>query len=242
MKWGMVVDLSKCVRCFGCVVACRVAHFLPVGHDWLRLMAVEPDRNGTSPWVSTYPVRCNQCEEAPCVKVCPTGATYKREDGIVAMDQDKCVGCRYCVVVCPYQNRVFLSKSRDKGFFPGKGATDFEKAGKRLYPHQHGTTGKCNFCMERIDAGRSRALKPGVDREATPACVNTCQARALTFGDLEDPDSDVSRQIRERSGFPLRPEYDSRPSVYYVDRKKIGTVAVFGGSKPVIEAGAAERA
>jgi phenylacetyl-CoA:acceptor oxidoreductase subunit 1 len=146
------------------------------------------------------------------------------------------------VVVCPYQNRLFLAKSRDKGFFPGKGATDFEKAGKRLYPHQHGTTGKCNFCMERIDAGRSRGLKPGVDREATPACVNTCQARTLTFGDLDDPDSDVSRQIRERGGFTLHPEYGSRPSIYYVDRKKIGAVVGWGESRRAIEASGQDRA
>ena len=242
MRWGMVVDLSKCVRCYGCVVACRVEHFLPVGMDWPRLVAVEPERNGTPAIVSTYPVRCNQCQEAPCVKVCPTGATYRREDGIVAVDQDKCAGCRYCVVVCPYQNRVFLARSKDKGFFPGKGATDFEKAGKRLYPHQHGTTGKCNFCMERIDAGRAKGLKPGVDRGATPACVNTCQARALTFGDLDDSNSEVSRQIAERGGLPLHPEYGSQPSIYYMDRKKIGTAVGLAGGHFAIEAAAPERA
>ena len=218
----MVVDLSRCVRCFGCVVACRVEHFLPIGHDWLRLMAVEPYRNGTLPDVSTYPVRCNQCEEAPCVKACPTGATYKRMDGIVAVDQDKCVGCRYCVVVCRYQNRVFLTKIKGKGVFSGNDMTGFEKAGKRLYPHQYGTTGKCNFCMERIDAGRAEGLKPGVDREATPACVNNCQARALTFGDLDRFDSQVSKLIREGEGFQLHPEYGANPSIYYVDRKRIG--------------------
>ncbi len=174
MKWGMVVDLSKCVRCYGCVVACRVEHFLPSGSDWPRLIAVEPERNGTPPVVSTYPVRCNQCQDAPCVAVCPTGATYKRDDGIIAVDHDKCVGCRYCVVVCPYQNRVFLTKRKDRQFFPGNGLTGFEKAGKRIYPHQYGTSGKCNFCMERIDAGLAKGLTPGIDREATPACVNTC--------------------------------------------------------------------
>ena len=222
MRWGMVVDLSKCVRCYGCVVACRAEHFLPIGIDRPRLVAFEPEKNGTPPVVSTFPVRCNQCQEAPCAKVCPTGATHLREDGIVAVDQDKCVGCRYCVVVCPYQNRAYLAKSKDKGFFPGKGLTDFEKAGKRLYPHQHGTTEKCDFCMERIDAGRAKGLKPGSDREATPACVNTCQARALVFGDLDDPESPISRMIRERKGVPLRSEFGTRPSIYYVDKKKIG--------------------
>ena len=97
--------------------------------------------------------------------------------------------------------------------------TRFEKAGRKLYPHTAGTTEKCNFCMERIDAGMAKGFKPGVDREATPACVNTCQARALTFGDLDDPNSEVSKLIRERNGFQLHPEYGTEPSVYYIDGK-----------------------
>jgi len=91
------------------------------------------------------------------------------------VDQDKCVGCRYCIIACPYQNRVFLSKNRDPGYFPGYARTGFEKKGKKLYPHQVGTTEKCNFCMERIDSGLAKGLRPGVDREATPACVNTAR-------------------------------------------------------------------
>jgi Fe-S-cluster-containing dehydrogenase component len=213
----MVVDLSKCVRCYACIAACRVEHFLPMGVTWPRLVALETDHG--SPEVSTYSVRCNQCKNAPCVEVCPTGATHRREDGIVVVDQDKCVGCRYCVIACPYQNRAFLSKDKDRGFFPGRIQTDFEKSGKELYPHQLGTTEKCNFCVERIDAGMVKGLKPGVDREATPACVNTCPARALTFGDLDDPDSEVSQLIRERKGFQLHPEYDTDPSVYFIDGK-----------------------
>jgi Fe-S-cluster-containing dehydrogenase component len=213
----MVVDLTKCVRCYACVAACRVEHFLPMGMSWPRLVAMET--GGDSPTVSTYSVRCNQCQNAPCVEVCPTGATYRREDGIVAVDQDKCVGCRYCIVACPYQNRTFLSRDKDKGFFPGQVTTDFEKAGKELYRHQVGTTEKCNFCAERIDAGLARGLKPGTDRAATPACVNTCPARALTFGDLDDPDSEVSRLIKEKGGFQLHPEYDTDPSVYFIDGK-----------------------
>lgn len=217
MRWGMAIDLTKCTRCYACIGACRIEHFLPMGVSWLRLMALETD--GSTPTVSTYPVRCNQCQEAPCVKVCPSGANQQREDGIVWVDQDKCVGCRYCVVACPYQNRTFLSKDKDRGFFPGKGLTDFEKVGKQLYPHQTGTTEKCNFCLERIDAGLAKGLTPGVDREATPACVNTCQARALTFGDLDNPDSEVSQLIRERKGFQLCPEYDTDPSIYYLEGK-----------------------
>jgi phenylacetyl-CoA:acceptor oxidoreductase subunit 1 len=169
--------------------------------------------------VTTFAVRCNQCKDAPCVEVCPAEATIKRDDGIVYVDNTKCVGCRYCVVACPYQNRTFLSKDKDTGYFPKYEKTRFEKAGKKLYPHIPGTTEKCNFCMERIDAGMSRGYKPGVDRVATPACVNTCQARALTFGDLDDPNSEISKLIKEKNAFQLHPEYGTDPSIYYIDGK-----------------------
>ena len=94
--------------------------------------------------------------------------------------------------------------------------------GEKLYPHQRGTTEKCNFCAERIDDGMSRGLKPGVDRDATPACVNTCQARALTFGDLDDEDSEVNQLIRKYGGFQLRTEYGTDPSVWYIDYRHGG--------------------
>jgi molybdopterin-containing oxidoreductase family iron-sulfur binding subunit len=211
----MVVNLSKCVRCYACGAACRIEHFLPMGVSWPRLVALE---TGTDhPTVSTYSVRCNHCKNAPCIGVCPTGATYQREDGIIMIDQDKCVGCRYCVIACPYQNRTFVSKDKDRGFFPGAGRTDFEKIGKKRYKHQVGTTEKCNFCVERIDAGMKDGLVPGRDRAATPACVNTCPARALTFGDLDDPNSEISKLVREKEGFQLHPEYDTDPSIYFID-------------------------
>jgi len=215
MRWGMVIDLRKCVRCYACIAACRIEHFLPMGVVWNRLVAVEEE--GDPPKVSTLTVRCNQCKDAPCVEACPTGATYRREDGIVAIDQNKCVGCRYCVIACPYQNRIFLSKDKDKGFFPEYGSTVFEKIGREKYPHQYGTTEKCNFCMERIDSGIARGLKPGIHRRATPACVNTCPARAMTFGDLDDPESNVSQLIKENESYRLREDYGTDPSIYYID-------------------------
>jgi phenylacetyl-CoA:acceptor oxidoreductase subunit 1 len=186
---------------------------------WCRLIAWEESAEE----MTTYPVRCNHCKEPPCVYVCPTGASQKREeDGIVWIDQNKCVGCRYCTIACPYQNRLFMGKDKDTGYFPGYELTDFEKAGKVLYPHTIGTNEKCNFCMERIDAGLAKGLKPGVDREATPACVNTCQAKAMTFGDLDDPDSEARRLIRDYKGFQLHPEYDTDPSIYYIDKGRRG--------------------
>ena len=218
MRWGMVIDLSKCMRCHGCIAACRVEHFLPLGITWPRLLAWE----NPAEEMTTFPVRCNHCKDAPCVKVCITGASQQREDGIVWVDQDKCVGCRYCIIACPYQNRTFLSKDRDTGYFPGYEFTEFEKAGKKNYPHTVGTTEKCNFCMERIDEGIAKGLKPGVDRDATPACVNTCPSRALTFGDLDDPKSEVRRLIYSYMGFQLHPEYDTDPSIYYIDKGRKG--------------------
>ncbi len=221
MKWGMVIDIKKCMRCHGCVAACRVEHFLPLHITWVKLIAYETEDGGVLD-VTTYPVRCNQCKEAPCVDVCPTGASYQRADGIVTIEANKCIGCRYCVIACPYQNRTFLRKSSDPGYFPGYPQTGYEIKGKKLYPHQRGTTTKCNFCAEKIDYGLENGLKPGIDRDATPACVNTCQARALTFGDLNDPNSNVSRLIIQRHGKQLQAGLGTDPSVYYVDGKHGG--------------------
>jgi phenylacetyl-CoA:acceptor oxidoreductase 27-kDa subunit len=223
MRWGMVINLVKCTRCHACVAACRIEHFLPLGMTWPRLIAWETNMPGQE--LSTVPVRCNQCKEAPCVDVCPAEATKKRTDGIVYVDNNKCVGCRYCVIACPYQNRTFFSQDKDPGFFPGYPRTRFEIAGSKLYPHIPGTTEKCNFCMERIDAGLAKNMKPGIDREATPACVNTCQARALTFGDLDDPESEVFKLIKNMNGFQLHPEYGTEPSVYYIDGKIGGALS-----------------
>ncbi len=222
MRWGTVIDLAKCMRCHACIAACRIEHFLPLHVTWSKLIAYEVDEGGQVD-VTTYPVRCNQCADAPCTHVCPTEASHQREDGIVVVDSDKCIGCRYCVIACPYQNRTFLSKDKNPGYFPGYEKTRFEKKGEKLYPHQVGTTEKCNFCAERLDAGMARGLQPGKDRDATPACVNVCQARALTFGDLDDPDRDVSILIRTYKGYHLRAEYGTDPSVYYIDYRLGGS-------------------
>jgi phenylacetyl-CoA:acceptor oxidoreductase subunit 1 len=164
-----------------------------------------------------YPVLCNHCEEAICVKVCPTGATMRREDGIVIVDYDKCVGCRYCVVACPYRQRTYYADSKGE-YFPGQGLTDLEVIGRQLYPLQEGTAIKCNFCVERVDEGVRRGLKPGVDRQASPACVNACSAKARYFGDLADPYSEPSRLIKEKKAFVLHPDFGTDPSVYYISR------------------------
>ena len=166
--------------------------------------------------VSTYPVRCNQCADAPCVHACPTEATHQREDGIVVIDSDKCIGCRYCVIACPYQNRTFLSKEKDPGYFPGFERTRFEKKG-RSSTRTSAAPPRSATSAWSASTTACRVALPGVDRDATPACVNTCQARALTFGDLDDPDSNVNQLLRKYEGFQLRAEYGTDPSVRYID-------------------------
>lgn len=214
MRWGMFINLKKCAGCYSCAVKCKQEHFLPPGIMWGRLLISEKD--GEYPTVKkiTYPVLCNHCKDAVCVEVCPTGATQQREDGIVWVDPDKCVGCRYCVVACPYQVRTYID-SPEKEYFPGQGLTEWEKLGRRIYPHQKGVVTKCNFCLERIDAGMSRGLTPGKDRDATPACVNSCPTKARVFGDLDDPESEVSLLIRGKRAAPLHPEHGTDPCVYY---------------------------
>jgi phenylacetyl-CoA:acceptor oxidoreductase subunit 1 len=215
-RWGMVIDLQRCIGCYACMVACKQEHFLPPDVFWGRVIISEI---GKSPTVTKimYPVLCNHCEEPICEKVCPTGATQKREDGVVIIDHDKCVGCRYCLVACPYQQRTFCADD-SKEYFPGQGLTPLETIGKKLYPLQARVVLKCNFCVERIDEGIKRGLKPGIDREATQACVITCPAKARYFGDLDDPNSEVSILIKEKKASPLHPEFGTEPSVYYISR------------------------
>ena len=212
--WGMVIDLRKCIGCYSCMISCKQEHFLPPEVFWNRVVIGEM---GSYPAVSklTYPVLCNHCSEAACVKACPTRATTRRDDGIVIVDDEKCVGCRYCLIACPYQQRTYHANDQ-KEYFPGQGLTEYEVIGRELYPLETGTVMKCNFCTERIDAGIELGLKPGTDREATPACVIACPTEARVFGDLDDPNSEVSRQIREENGFQLHPEYGTNPSVYYI--------------------------
>lgn len=215
MRWGMLINLNKCVSCYTCVVKCKQEHFLPPGAFWGRVLISE---TGKYPMVTkrAYPVLCNHCEEAKCVEVCPTGATQRRDDGIVWVDTDKCLGCRYCLLACPYQARTYHSDRKE--YYPGQGFTEFEEMGERLYPHQVGTVSKCNFCMERIDEGIERGLKPGVDPEATPVCVTICPSKARYFGDLDDPSSEISMLVRKWQATPLHPEYGTEPAAYYATR------------------------
>ena len=131
-RWGMVIDIKKCIGCWACTMACIEEHFLPPNILWNRVLIGE---SGTYPSVvkEMYPVLCNHCKEAVCVEVCPTGATSQREDGIVVIDYDKCMGCRYCLIACPYQQRTPYKDDKAE-YFPGQGLTKFEILGKEIYP------------------------------------------------------------------------------------------------------------
>jgi molybdopterin-containing oxidoreductase family iron-sulfur binding subunit len=202
-KLGMVFDLKACIGCNACVVACKQENSVPDGVFFTRTLSHE---YGDYPNVKRVyiPTICNQCEDAPCETVCPSGATTTRADGIVMVDGEKCIGCSSCAVACPYDMRTMLDKSvLTMGLYGTGELTPFELQGYARYIA--GTAVKCDFCSERVDAGLS------------PACVATCPTNARIFGDLDDPDSKASVMIRDRGGRPPLPEKKTRPKVYYVD-------------------------
>jgi Fe-S-cluster-containing dehydrogenase component len=145
------------------------------------------------------------------VEVCPVQATYHREDGLVMMDYDRCIGCRYCEVACPYDARKFNWADRTdvNPYIPTWGEAEVPR-------RPRGVVEKCTFCVHRIDAGLAAGLMPGVDRDATPACVNACPVGARTFGNLKDPNSKVSQLIANNPTLRLREELGTEPSVYYI--------------------------
>jgi Fe-S-cluster-containing dehydrogenase component len=213
MRLGMAINLIKCIGCYACVIKCKEEHLLPPDMMWSRVLISETCTYSRIT-KQMYPVLCNHCKEPSCVKACPTGATQQDDNGIVWVDQDKCVGCKSCLIACPYQVRTYYAK--EKEYFPGQGFTELEKVKRKLYPLQTGVVLKCTFCREKIDDAMKQGFKAGIDREATPACVNVCPTKARVFGDLDDPHSEVSILISRRKAVQLRPEYGTDPSVYYI--------------------------
>jgi Fe-S-cluster-containing dehydrogenase component len=205
--WAMAIDLEKCIGCERCVHACQATNDTADGHLWNILL--EDETTYAKPVFITRP--CMHCEHAPCVDVCPVQATYHREDGLVAMDYDRCIGCRYCMVACPYGARVFNWEDRtdENPQVPTWGEPEIER-------RPRGVVEKCTFCVHRLDAAKERGLRPGIDRAATPACVNICPTNARVFGDLRDPESPVSLALKNREAVVLRSELGTHPRVFYL--------------------------
>jgi phenylacetyl-CoA:acceptor oxidoreductase subunit 1 len=207
----MVIDLRKCIGCGACTIACKQTNKVPI-NSWRRVFdcgtSDAPERMRTF-----VPISCMHCGKAPCVEVCPTGASYRRSDGIVDIKNERCVGCGYCIIACPYQARIIIFHNEHelkvKKIFYGLGDADINL-------DRIGVSTKCNFCRQKITEGMRRGLTPGLDRDASPECVISCSAKAMRFGDLDNPDSVVSRLLRERKTARLQERLGTEPSIYYI--------------------------
>ncbi len=224
-RYGMVIDLERCLGCRACVEACKVENNTPEGASWMYVFRLEegeyPDTK-----VQFLPRPCQHCDNAPCVKVCPVGARYKRTDGIVSTDWDRCIGCRYCEVACPYGVNFFNYRSPKKnqyvdwqdeellpitnGAIPAYKNPDLaERHGsERRYiaggGHNKGIMEKCTFCVQRVEKGLQ------------PACVANCPAFAMHFGDLDNPKSSASLQLKRKPSFRLLEDWNTEPRVHYI--------------------------
>jgi molybdopterin-containing oxidoreductase family iron-sulfur binding subunit len=207
-EWHMVIDLGTCIGCQYCIWACQAVN--NVSDDRMRWnVGFSEQTEGGTDFYMTRP--CLHCQEAPCVKVCPVGATWVREDGIVAMDYERCIGCRYCEVACPYDVRRFNwgGAVTENHYQPAWGEAEVE-------PRPRGVVEKCTFCVHRIDRALEYGMTPGVDLHASPACVEVCPVNARIFGDVLDPESPVSKYLAQNETFRLREDFGTEPKVHYV--------------------------
>ncbi len=195
-RWGLLIDTTKCADgCTGCVSACSKENgWKDTGHprtdaQWIRKVTVKNPKNGAT---TSLPMMCQHCAEPPCVDVCPTGASFKRADGIVLVDKHICIGCRYCMMACPYKARSFVHEPLEDQ--------------KAHAPRGKGTVESCTLCVHRVDAG------------GTPACVEACTAAghgAMMFGDLNDPASEISKRIATYATRQIRADLGLDPGVRY---------------------------
>jgi molybdopterin-containing oxidoreductase family iron-sulfur binding subunit len=213
----MVIDTARCIGCGACTIACKSENSTPGDVWYAPVLEVE---TGTYPdaKMEYLPVLCNHCEDAPCLKACPTQALVRRDDGIVIADDDDCIGSRGCMAACPYGALHFYEGR--KGEMLGGGQRTEETVPDRgaAKRYEVGTVQKCTFCSHRIDYGTANDLVPGIDAAATPACVVTCPAECRIFGDLDDPQSNVNWYLNERGpATVLRPDAETGAHVFYVD-------------------------
>ena len=223
-QWAMVIDLDRCTGCEACVVACRAENNIPVvgaeeaargrSINWIR---VERYFEGEYPDVRVRfrPVLCQHCEEAPCEPVCPVYATYHTDEGLNAQVYNRCVGTRYCANNCPYTVRFF-------NFFDPVWDEPLEKSlNPEVSRRLNGVMEKCTFCIQRIRKGEEKAKDEGRDirdGDVTPACVGSCPTKAMAFGNIEDPASEVSRLAKSNRASRLLEELGTHPKVIYLNK------------------------
>jgi Fe-S-cluster-containing dehydrogenase component len=224
-RWAMVVDLDRCTGCETCVVACRAENNVPtVGPDqaacgraihWIR---VERYFEGEFPEVRVKfrPVLCQQCDDAPCEPVCPTYASYHTREGLNAQIYNRCIGTRYCANACPYNVRFF------NFFNPVWDKPLHLQLNPDVSVREVGVMEKCTFCVQRIKAAEIQATaekRELQEDEFSPACVQSCPTHAMVFGDLNDPESAVSRLSRSNRGTKLLGELGTQPKITYLERE-----------------------
>jgi molybdopterin-containing oxidoreductase family iron-sulfur binding subunit len=202
MRYSMVIDLRKCVGCNACTAACKQANATPPGVFWSKVLNFETADDYPQARLRYLPMLCMHCQEAPCLEACPTGATYRAEGGLILVDDNLCIGCRYCIMACPYEARSYNIFSPREYYF-GKGLTEFEQAGYNQHPKF--AIEKCTFCAPRLKEGK------------LPACVTTCPSGARIFGDLDDPESDVAKLVAGGLAKPRLEEQGTKPSVFYIE-------------------------
>jgi Fe-S-cluster-containing dehydrogenase component len=210
-KWAMVIDQEKCTGCGYCTLACQAHNDAPPDIQWNRVIKTEKV-GGRQVFLSRP---CMHCDHAPCISVCPVKASYKRSDGIVMMDYDRCIGCRYCEVACPFGARAFNWQE-----FTGENPAVPEWGNPEVPRRPRGVVEKCSFCYHRIDRGLALGLKPGEHPDATPACVMVCPVKARIFGDMNDPESEVSQIVANQPNFRLREDMGVDASVYYLSARR----------------------
>lgn len=217
MRLGMIIDTRRCYGCLACVAACKVANATPPGDFRCKVKISE---KGTWPnVVQTFlPTLCNHCESAPCVNVCPTGASYRDADGVIRVNSEKCIGCQMCVNACPYDQRTFL-KEKMPTYWPESGIGQDEYEAVRFKELKPNTPDKCDFCADR----RAQGLPP--------ACVSTCAAKARIFGDLDDPNSEIAKVFKEFNPQPLNPDLNTKPRVFYITDDRTCPVELEKGHK-----------
>ncbi len=232
-RWGMAIDLNACTGCNACVVACYAENNVPIvgeqecahGREmsWIRIerhaLAVSSDRGMRHPGTVFLPMLCQHCDQAPCESVCPVYATYHNPEGLNAQVYNRCIGTRFCSNNCPYKVRRFNWAA--PGFPPPLDT----QLNPLVTVRSAGVMEKCTFCVQRIQAGKSRARRDGRtlrDGDITPACAQTCPADAIVFGDLHDPESRVSRLAADARAYRVLAELNTRPAIAYLARSVPG--------------------